>query len=528
VYKRSTVRLLLLIPALGVVLGILMLWRPAPRAPSGDCEPVGRPARIRPGYAAAVIPPNIAPLNFVVQEPGEAFCARISGTQGEPIEVISRSGVIAIPLRSWRDLLDKNRGQTLRVDVFVKDGSGRWRQFESITNLIAAEDIDRSLVYRKMHYTHVRAGSRIEIRHRDLCTFKESVVLSSAGFENGCVNCHTFCRNRGDTMLLGVRSEKYGTATLLASDGEVRKLDRKFGYASWHPSGRLAVYAVNEIPMFYHEARDEARDTVDMDSMLAIYRREGHRVAVEPKLARKEYLETWPIWSGDGKYLYFCCAPKPWPAGTAVPPPGYDRIRYDLVRIAYDVETDAWGQVETVLAAEGIGKSIGMPRVSPDGRWLTFCLFDHGYFPTWKRESDLYLMDLQAPPREGQLAYRPLDINSDQSESWVTWSSNSRWIVFSSKRLHGVLTRLFISYVDSNGKAHKPLLLPQEDPDFYESCLWVFNTPELVTGASRATGEALARVFRQPGGTAVSIPATMATPVARPASPAGSWQVHHE
>ncbi len=203
----------------------------------------------------------------------------------------------------------------------------------------------------------------------------------------------------------------------------------------------------------------------------------------------------------------------------------YDRIQYDLVRIAYDVETDKWGQIEIVLSASQTGKSIGMPRVSPDGRWLTFCLMDYGYFPTWKQESDLYVMDLQAPPQGGQFAFRPLDVNSDKSESWLTWSSNSRWIVFSSKRLHDVFTRLFISYVDADGKAYKPLLLPQEDPDFYESCLELFNTPELVIGPPPAAGETLAKVFRSRDGTTVSIPATMATPIARPAgSTRASWQ----
>jgi Tol biopolymer transport system component len=311
-------------------------------------------------------------------------------------------------------------------------------------------------------------------------------------------------------------------------NGEVRKLDKKFGYTSWHPSGRLAVYAVNNIPMFYHAARNEVRDTIDLDSMLAIYRCDGSRVEVEPKLARKEYLETWPVWSGDGRYLYFCCARRLWSARTAVPPQLYDRVQYDLVRIAYEVETDTWGRIETVLSAQQTGKSLGMPRVSPDGRWLTFCLFDHGYFPTWKQESDLHVMDLQAPLENGRLAYRPLDVNSDQSESWVSWSGNSRWIVFSSKRLHDVFTRLFISYVDADGRAHKPVLLPQEDPDYYESCMELLNTPELVIGPPPAAGETLARVFRSRDGTVVSIPSTMATPVARPTAPAGSGQMQHE
>ena len=44
-----------------------------------------RPARIHPDYSAAVIPPNIAPLNFLIQEPGVAFCAQITSEHGEPI-----------------------------------------------------------------------------------------------------------------------------------------------------------------------------------------------------------------------------------------------------------------------------------------------------------------------------------------------------------------------------------------------------------------------------------------------------------
>jgi len=528
VNKRSTIRLLLLVPVIGVAAIAATLLRPGPRIQISESVPAGRPARIRPDYSGSVIPPNIAPLNFRIEEPGVTFFARLSSKQGDPIEVASRDGAIRIPLKSWQRLLDANKGQDLRADVFVQNAEGAWSRFESITNLIAPEAIDDSLVYRKMHLTHVRLNSRIGVYRRDLSTFKESVVLGSESFEDGCLNCHSFCRNRWDKTLLGVRSDKYGAATLLMDGGEIRKLDKKFGYTSWHPSGRLAVYAVNNIPMFYHAARNEVRDTIDIDSMLAIYRCDENRVVVEPKLARKEYLETWPVWSGDGKYLYFCCTRRPWPARTASPPPLYDRIQYDLVRIAYDVETDTWGQIETVLSAEQTGKSVGMPRVSLDGRWLTFCLFDSGYFPTWRQESDLYIMDLQAPRPEGRAAYRALDINSDKSESWLTWSSNSRWIVFSSKRLHDVFTRLFISYIDADGKAHKPLLLPQEDPDFYESCTLLFNTPELVIGPPPAAGEDLARVFRSRSGSPLSIPATMATPVARPSAPTGSQQTQHE
>ena len=290
----------------------------------------------------------------------------------------------------------------------------------------------------------------------------------------------------------------------------------------------MAVYAVNNLPMFYHSARNETRDTVNLDSFLACYRCEEQKVSVEPKLAQKDRLENWPAWSGDGKYLYFCSAPKLWPKNTDNPPEQYNQVKYDLVRIAYDIETDTWGEIETVLSARRTGKSVGMPRCSPDGRWLSFCMFDYGYFPSWKEESDLYVIDLQASEQSEEFTYRRLEINSDKSESWQSWSNNSRWILFSSKRLHGVFTRLFISYVDSSGKVHKPFVLPQKDPRFYESCLRTFSTAELVTTPPQLTGEALAKIFREHHEVPVSMPITMATPSAPQTSPASVWEGQRE
>jgi hypothetical protein len=496
--------------------------------PITEFDQMDREARIFPDYTGTAIPPNIAPLNFLIREPGFAFCARISSQQGDTIEVFSRDGVIDIPQTRWHDLLEGNKGRDLQVDIFVKNEKGRWNHFQPVTNLIAQESIDGYAVYRKMYPTHLRVRGEIGVYCRDLSSFGESTVLSGMSFENGCLNCHSFPANRGDKMLLGVRSKKYGVGTLLVENGHVEKLGTKFGYTSWHPSGRMAVYAVNNLPMFYHSARNEVRDTVNIDSFLAYYLCEPQRAGVEPKLAQKDRLENWPAWSADGKYLYFCSAPKLWPSDTGNPPKLYNQVKYDLLRIPYDVDANTWGDIETVLSAEQTGKSIGMPRCSPDGRWLSFCMFDYGYFPSWKQESDVYMIDLHAAEQSGRFAYRPLEINSDKSEAWHSWSSNGRWILFSSKRLHDVFTRLFISYVDATGKAHKPFVLPQKNPRFYESYLRTFNTPELVTTAPTVTGEELAKVYRGSREVPLLIPITMATPKQTKASPMSAWDSQHE
>jgi hypothetical protein len=477
-----------------------------------DYRTIDRPAKIYPDYSSTVIPPNIAPLNFMVQEKGSYYCARIYSERGEPIEIFSRSPKILIPIDSWHELLDKNKGNELHFDIFVRMDSQDWVRFETITNRIADEDIDSFLVYRKIHPVHV-TWSKIGIYQRNLQNYDESPVLDNH-IGNDCLNCHTFCRNHPDKMLICIRNKEGGGATLLVEDSVVNKVGTKFGYTSWHPSGQLAVYSINKVRQFFHTTRNEVRDVIDLDSSLAYYLVDSKTVKTSPMLAQRNRLETYPTWSADGRHLYFCSAPLPRGIEDKFPPEGYEHIKYDLVRVSYDLEHDQWGEVETVLSAQDTGQSILLPRISPDGRWLLFCMCNYGCFPVYQQSSDLYLMDLRSAEDTGRYKYHRLDINSDRSESWHSWSSNSRWIVFSSKREHGVFTKSYLSYIDETGRAYKPLILPQKDPTFYGHCLKTFNTPEFVIEPIMPTGERLFRIFHDSTEVFVDMPVTMATPKA--------------
>jgi len=517
VRKRTIVFGLVLLATL--LAGVLTFRRCGHAVYIDKYDAVDRPARIYPDYSSTVVPPSIAPLNFMVQEEGSRYFARIYSQKGEPIEVFSRSPKIFIPISRWHALLDKNRGGELHFDVFVGTDKGNWLRFDTITNKIANEDIDGYMVYRRLHPTHVQIMACIGIYQRNLRNFDEGLVLDNRHYryEGGCVNCHAFCGNRPDKVSIGVRNSTVGNITLLTGPETANKLSVKFGYTAWHPSGRLAVYVTTRILLFFHTAKDEVRDTIDLDSMLSYFVVDTKTVRTSPGIAKKERLETWPAWSADGRYLYFCSAPMLWPDQIKDLPKEYDKVKYDLVRISYDVDKDKWGEVETVLSAQDTNLSIAMPRASPDGRWLMFCMFKYGQFPPWQPSSDLYIMDLKAAGETGRYEYRQLDIiNSDQSESWHSWSSNSRWIAFSSKREHGVFTRSYISYVDETGKVYKPLVLPQKDPEFYDYCPETFNTPELVTGPIAVTGERLARVVRSAAAVSVEMPITMATPMPAP------------
>lgn len=127
-----------------------------------------------------------------------------------------------------------------------------------------------------------------------------------------------------------------------------------------------------------------------------------------------------------------------------------------------------------IIPSEETKKSVAFPTISPNGKFMLFCMVDFGYFPVNNKTSDLYLMDMRT-----NKYYKP-DINSDESESYISWSSNSKWFVFSSRRLDGVTSKPFICSIDSLGNTSKPFILPQEDPLFYTINHKNFARPELI------------------------------------------------
>lgn len=483
-----------------------------------EYESVDKAPRIRPDYTETVIPPNIAPLNFLIKEPAAQYLVKIYSMTGDTIEVVSKTPSIIIPIRLWKKLLSANRGGKLYFDVYTKNKTGQWKRFETITNTIANEDIDPYLVYRKIRSVHSN-WKRMGIYQRNLQNFDESLVLNNRFHEGVCLNCHAFANNRTDKMTIGFRSAKYGSSALIVEDGSARKLGTKFTYTAWHPSGRVVAYSYNKVRQFFHSARSEVREVMDLDSLLAYYLTESHTVKTSPNLSKKDRLETYPTWSPDGRYLYFSSAPILWDDRDKVPLLRYNEVKYDLLRISYDLDKDQWGDLETVLSAEDTSLSILEPRISPDGCWLLCCMSDYGSFPAYYRSSDLYLIDLKSAEQTGRFDYRRLDINSDQSETWHSFSSNSRWIAFSSKRDYGLFTRSYFSHIDEQGKVYKPLIMPQKDPTYYDSCIKTYSVPELITEPIKIRAETFGRLIRSPRKIAVDLPITMATP--KPEGPPG-------
>ena len=142
--------------------------------------------------------------------------------------------------------------------------------------------------------------------------------------------------------------------------------------------------------------------------------------------------------------------------------------------------------------------SVAQPRISPDGRWLYFCATRYSCWPIYDPYSDIYGIDLEQGRQTGKFEYHKLDINSDQTESIVNWSSNSKWIVFSSKRGTPLFTRPYLTHVAPDGKNSKPIVLPQEDPEFYDSFLFTYTLPTLATGPVSVSQKEIIRAITTP------------------------------
>jgi hypothetical protein len=511
---RSRSRFAVIILFVGIII-VAGLWfvRSSPKAIEEYAEVAVEP-RISPDYSDIVIPSNIAPINFRILEQGQQYFVKVRAGSDKAIDIFSKTGQVRIPLRQWRALLKSNKGNKIFFDIYVMDAEQRWRKFRSITNTIAEDDIDGYVVYRRMKPIY-NWWKGIGIYQRNLASYDESLVMHGRSFGEGCLNCHSFVGNDPGTMTIGLRSATYGSSTLLARNGTVRKIGSKWGYTAWHPSGKLAVYSINKVRQFFHTGRMEVRDVVDLNSALVCYFVEDRKAVCPPQLSDKNRLETYPTWSPDGKYLYYCSAPVLWKDYDAVPPENYEKLKYDLCRISYDVRSNSWGRVDTVMSAEETGLSILLPRISPDGRFLLFCMCEYGCFPVYQSSSDLYIMDLSTG------AYRNVAVNSKYSESWHSWSSNGRWIAFSSKRNDGLFTRTYLSYVDDDGKLHKPFVLPQRDPEYYDSLLETYSVPELITGRIKVGKSLLGRAARNENSISVDVPITSATPKVEESEP---WQ----
>ena len=429
---------------------------------------------IYPDYQGVTIPYNIAPLNFRIETVGvEACYVTVVGEKGgEPLHVWGEKQV-RFPEKAWHALLAANQAALLHVQVATRTGD-QWTAWKPFTMQVSDRPIDSHLVYRLIEPGYEK-WHIIGIYQRDLTTFEEEPIIRNDMVGYNCMNCHSFCLGDPQQMLFHMRAA-HG-ATYLWQAGSLQKLNTKtdqtisnLTYPAWHPSGRYVTASVNDIKQFFHAVKEKKMEVFDRASDVVVYDVKQKAILEEASIITPDAFETFPAFSPNGKWLYFCTAP------AREMPAHYAEMRYHLCRVSFDAEQGSIHlPIDTLVRADRL--SCTFPRISPDGRFLMYTETAYGQFPIWHTDAEIRMLDLS----DGQSMDMSC-LNSPDTESYHSWSSGSDWVVVSSRRDNGLYTLPYLCAIDPEGRPGKPFLVPQKNPNHYDDLLYSYNLPELVRG----------------------------------------------
>lgn len=429
---------------------------------------------IYPDYTNINIPQNIAPLNFTLRNNADAM--EIKATCGDAVLVVNGTGKdVCFDLSEWKKFISKASGKVVNVEISARVNN-RWIKYKAFVWRVMQEKIDPYITYRLIEPDY-EVFNKLEIRERCVENFDEDALCDYHIVGNRCMNCHIMGNQSPNLSMMYVRGKNGGA--IFNHNGKLRKLDinRKdmvspSVYAGFNHTGRYLVFSSNIIIPAFHSKGSKRLEVYDRKSDVYVADLENNRILSCSQLSDSASLETFPTFSPDGKYIYFCTA-------KAVKlPQDIKKLKYSLCRIPFCEETGKFAnRVDTIINARLTGKSVCHPRISPNGKYLIYTVAEYGTFPIWHRETDLQMVNL---------VIRKIDnlkeVNSNCSDTYHSWSSNSHWLVFASKRDDGLYGKPYFCYIDDKGKAHKPFVMPQKNPDFYDLNLKSFNIPEFCRG----------------------------------------------
>ena len=473
-----------------------------PSVPSVFTQKDQLPA-IYPDYTQVTVPVNMAPLSFEYDGEADEMVARYAVGNDD----IVCNGQPAID--EWHSLAQKAKGNAITVEVYTRNGD-QWTRFKPFSIFVSPDSIDPYISYRLIAPSFI-SYEALTINQRCLENYDESVIYDNklCGFEKDgqCINCHHY--QWYNPQRLQFHARQYQGGTVIAYDGKMKKVNMRNDsilsagvYPAWHPWLNLIAYATDKTLQNFHTVNPNKVEVYDEESDIIAYNVETDEVTNLENCDTE--FEVFPAWAPDGKALYYCSAHFERQDTATTKAKEVQRrfreLKYSIYRKAFDPDTRQFGPRELVFDAAARDSSATFPRISPDGRYLLFTMGHYGYFHIWHHDADLWIMDLSGEWRsesgEFATARRMDEVNSPDTESYHSWSSNGRWIIFSSRRNDGTFTRPFIAHVDKDGHATKPFELPCEDPDYHRQFLRCYNIPEFMKGPVTITPQAFADVLK--------------------------------
>jgi tetratricopeptide (TPR) repeat protein len=405
----------------------------------------------------------------------------------------------------WQTIKSASVEQHARVAVVGLDERGAARSAAKVRIQTSEDPVGDAIFYREVPLPFIAAvqdPSKIRWRFGTVdSTDPPPVVLDNLPV---CGNCHSFSKD-GSTLGLDVDygNDKGGYAILpvaeqmtLADENIMTWSDYQrddgegtFGLLSQvSPDGRYVISTVKDRAVFVATPGIEFSQLFfPIKGILVVYDTKTGQFARLPGADDPTYVQSNPTWSPDGKYVVFARAKAYQREGLAnatsvlldekdVPEFIEDNqpYKFDLYRVPFN--GGRGGEAQPLAGASHNGKSNFFAKYSPDGQWIVFTQAEN--YMLLMPDSELFII-----PADGGDARR-LAANTARMNSWHSFSSNSRWLVFSSK-INTPYTQLFLTHIDKYGNSSPAVVL-----DRFTNSDRAANIPEFVP----RDGDAIARI----------------------------------
>ncbi len=401
------------------------------------------------------------------------------------------------PTEVWDSIIgsrNENYVVTIRKKTFLSNVQA------SRTFSISNDPVDASIFYRSvpLPFKFARENmKKIKWCLGDVSSeSKPHVVLENLPV---CANCHSFS-NDGKTIAMDVDAiddkgayviSSFENNTNFASDSIMtwsKFQPGKFTYgllSQISPDGRYVISTLNDCEIFVDRKDLEYSQLFfPFKGILVVYDRKKKRYSELYGANDTMFVHSNPTWTPDGKNILFTRAKAKHYNESGIHngsvPKSQDLSRYKKFENSYLTRDSLFkfdiyiipfnngkgGKAEPIAGASNNGLSNYFPKVSPDGKWLMFCQAES--FMLLQKDSKLAIVPLSGGKT------RILKCNSENMNSWHSWSPNSKWVIYSSKAL-GPYTQLFLTHINADGTDTPPVYL-----DKFSFPQYANNIPEFV------------------------------------------------
>lgn len=475
-----------------LVCGVMALMTACtPSEPKQSTE-TGTMPQIYPDYTNVTIPVNIAPMNFKIESKGEKFVVKATYGNTKKVFGADSEGIVTFSPKAWKEMTSAANGGSISYEIYAKQGNS-WVKYNTFRQNVVGDSIDKYLTYRLIEPLYKYIG-HMGIYQYDTETSQEKAIFDyrknqiSRDYDRTyCMNCHTSQRNNPGNRMFYVRGSKGGM--MLTYNGETKLVNTKCGdmkystaYAQWHPTLPYIAATSENVRQSFASNDNKKIYQFDKYGDIVLYDIEKNEITNVFKTPNR--IEGMLSWSPDGNYLYYCYT------DTAITTQSSPlRQKYNIARIKFNADTKTFGNVEegsnnitsseTIVNAVALDSSAAAPKINVDGKHMLFRMGKYGMYMQTNKTADIYIMDLETKK------FHPLDsLNSPQADHFHDFSSTGRWISYESKKEDGNYAKVYFSYFDRDGVAHKPFAMPHENPLWDKELLKSYNCSEFTTCAN--------------------------------------------